>query len=190
MTGASARTIATAAGVNQALIFYHYGTVDDLLAAACVTTTRSRVARYADRFAAVTTLRELLDVGRALHAEELAEGNVSMLAQLLAAAQTGHKLAGPTGEALQLWTAEIEAVLHRLLADSPFSEFADIPGLARAIAAAFVGLELYEGVDPAGADQALSALSQLAVLVELVDELGPLATRVLRSRLKRATRPT
>ena len=38
-----------------------------------------------------------------------------------------------------------------LLAGSPLAEVADPAGLARAISAGFIGLELYEGVDPAGA---------------------------------------
>jgi hypothetical protein len=145
---------------------------------------------FADRFAAVGSLRELLQVGRDLHTAELAEGNVSVLAQLLAAAQTEDRLAEPTAAALRLWTDEIEAVLDRLLAGSPVSEVADIAGLARAVAAAFVGIELYEGVDRDGADRALEALDQLAVLVEVVEELGPLARRALRSRIKRAATRT
>ena len=189
VTGASARTIAAAAGVNQALVFYHYGSVDELLGAACRQATEQRVAAYAGRFAAVTSLRELLQVGRDLHTAELAQGNVSVLAQLLAAAQTGDRLAAPTAAAFALWTGEIEAVLTRLLAGSPVAEIADIPGLARAVAAAFVGIELYEGVDRDGAHQALEALDQLAVLVEVVEELGPLARRALRSRIRRASGP-
>lgn len=184
VTGVSARTIAAAAGANQALVFYHYGSVDELLGAACLAATRQRVAAYADRFAAVGSLRELLQVGLDLHASELAEGNVSVLAQMLAAAQTGERLAEPTAAALQLWTDEIETVLTRLLTGSPVAEVADIPGLARAVSAAFVGLELFEGVDRPGAHRALAALDQLAVLVEVVDELGPLARRALRSRVK------
>ncbi|GGN90545.1 TetR family transcriptional regulator [Actinoplanes lobatus] len=190
VTGVSARTIAAAAGANQALVFYHFGSVDDLLGAACEQATRQRVEAFAERFAAVGSLRELLQVGRDLHYEELAMGNVSVLAQLLAAAQSGERrLAAPTAAALRMWTGEIEAVLQRLLAGSPVAEVADIPGLARAVGAAFVGIELYEGVDRDGASRALDALDQLAVLVEVVDELGPLARRALKSKIKKAATP-
>jgi AcrR family transcriptional regulator len=190
VAGISARTIAAAAGVNQALIFYHYGSVDELLTATCLINTRERVDRYTQRFAAVGSLRELLSVGRALHEEERRLGNVSILAQLLAAAQTDGKLADATRAALALWIEQIEAVLQRLLAGAPFAEVADVPGLARAISAAFVGLELYEGVADAEAQRALAALDQLAVLVEVVDELGPVSRRALRAKIGRASRGT
>ncbi|HWF41120.1 MAG TPA: TetR/AcrR family transcriptional regulator, partial [Acidothermaceae bacterium] len=35
IAGTSARVIAATAGVNQALVFYHFGTVDQLIDAAC-----------------------------------------------------------------------------------------------------------------------------------------------------------
>ena len=53
------------------------------------------------------------------------------------------------------------------------------------MSAAFIGLELYEGVDPAGARAALDALDRLAVLLEVMDDLGPLARRALRAKLRR-----
>lgn len=185
IAGVSARTIAAAAGVNQALVFYHFGSVDDLLAAACTAGTAARVAHYSPRLAAVGSLRELLDLGRTIHAEEQRLGNVAVLAQLLAGAQNDQRLAAPVAAALRLWTEQIERTLERLLAESPLADVADVPGLAHAVAAAFVGIELYEGVDPTGAGRALAALDQLAVLVEVVDELGPVARRVLRNRLAR-----
>ncbi|MBX7265945.1 TetR/AcrR family transcriptional regulator [Micromonospora sp. Llam7] len=189
IAGVSARTIAAAAGVNQALVFYHFGSVDDLLTAACRSATAARVGVYRARFAEVTSLRELLDLGRALHERERAEGNVAVLAQLLAGAQSDPRLAEPTAAALGLWTVEIEAVLHRLLDGSPVAAVADPGGLARAISAAFVGLELFDGVDPAGARSAFDALERLAVLVEVVDDLGPLARRAVRARLGNLPRP-
>ncbi|RIV37928.1 TetR/AcrR family transcriptional regulator [Micromonospora radicis] len=187
IAGVSARTIATAAGVNQALVFYHFGSVDDLLAEACRSATAARVAAYRPRFAAVGSLRELLDLGRGLHEREQAEGNLAVLAQLLAGAQTDARLAEATAVALRLWTVEIEAVLHRLLDGSPVAPVADPAGLARAVSAAFIGLELYDGVDPAAARAAFDALERLAVLVEVVDDLGPLARRAVRAKLRDLT---
>jgi AcrR family transcriptional regulator len=186
IAGTSARTIAAAAGVNQALIFYHFGDMDALLAEACRRTTERRVARYRDRFATVDSLRDLLAAGREIHAEERAEGNIAVLAQLLAAGQTDPVLGRVTADALALWVTEIEAVLTRLLRDSPLSEVVDPPSLSRVVSAAFIGLELYEGVDPEGGSTALEALDQLGRLVELVEELGPLARRAVRSRIRRA----
>src|SRR5690606_12276513 len=51
----SARTIAAAAGVNQALVFYHFGSVDELLVAAGRHGAEQHLARFRHRFATVRT---------------------------------------------------------------------------------------------------------------------------------------
>ncbi|MGW5052778.1 TetR/AcrR family transcriptional regulator [Actinokineospora sp. NPDC004072] len=183
--GATARAIAAAAGVNQALVFYHFGTVHDLLKAACLAATEARVRPFAERLEQVGDLRGLLALGRSVHAEERANGNVMVLAQVLAGAQADPRLAAAAAEALRLWTAPVEAALTRLLAESPVAAALDVPGLARAVSASFIGLELYDGVDAEGAAAALDALDRLAVLVEVVDDLGPVARRALRAKLRR-----
>ncbi len=186
IAGISARTIAAATGVNQGLIFYHFGSVDQLIIEACRTSTAERIQPYRERFAEATSLRELLAVGRELHAAEQAAGNVTVLAQVLAGAQQSKAFAEAGRDALQLWIDEIEAVLDRLMQKSPIEVVVDKPGLARGVAAAFIGIELYDGVDPAGAESALAALEQLSVLTEVLDDLGPVARRAVRARVRKA----
>ncbi|MFE0452222.1 TetR/AcrR family transcriptional regulator [Streptomyces sp. NPDC058914] len=183
----SARTVAATAGVNQALVFYHFGSVDELLAAACRYGAERTVARYRARFDTVTSLSELLVLGREIHEQERTGGHVMLLGQLLAGAQTHEALGPATAAGLDLWIAEIQQVLDRVLTGTPFGEFTDPAGLARAIAASFVGIELYEGVDGAGATAALDALAQLGLLVSALEELGPVAQRAVRQYLRRAT---
>ncbi|WP_433174701.1 TetR/AcrR family transcriptional regulator [Actinoallomurus sp. CA-150999] len=191
IAGISARTIAGTADVNQALVFYHFGSVDQLLAASCAEAAAQRVQMFRERFAEVGSLRELLAAGRELHATERAAGNVTVLAQMLAGAQRDPALAAATSAALEQWAHELERVLDRVLPATPLIEIADTPALARAISAAFIGIELYEGADPQAADSALNALDNLGAALEALDSLGPLATRAMRAKIRRAapTRP-
>jgi AcrR family transcriptional regulator len=184
----SARTIAAAAGVNQGLVFYHFGSVDELLAAACRYGAERTVSRYRARFDSVASLSELLAVGREIHEQQRAGGHVALLGQLLAGAQTHETLGPATAAGLDLWIVEIEKVLRRVLAGTPLEEFVDPKGLARAVAASFVGIELYEGVDAAGASAALGALEQLGFLVGALEELGPVGQRAVRMHVRRSGR--
>ena len=59
---------------------------------------------------------------------------------------------------------------------------------ARTNVSGFIGLQLYERVDAVGAERALDSLEQLGVLVELVDELGPVARRALRAKVRKAAK--
>jgi AcrR family transcriptional regulator len=188
IAGVSARTIAAAAGVNQALIFYHFGSVDDLLAAATVRSTEEQVALYRERFAQVRSLRELQSVGREVRVRERAAGHVAILGQLLAGAQTNPVYATATRDALQLWIVEIEEVLGRVLSDSVLADVADVPGLARALSASFIGMELMAVVDPDGDALAAAALDQLGGLAERLDEVGPVTQRALRGAVRRTAR--
>jgi len=187
IAGASARSIAATAGVNQALVFYHFGTVDELLTAAVRHGAQQRVWVYRDRFGSVTSLRELLDLGRSLHADERAAGDLAVLAQMLAGAQADQRLRPATAAGLGLWVAEIETVLHRILGSTPIAGFTDIGGLGRAIATAFIGLELYDGVDTDGADRAMNALEQLATLTTMLEDAGPLARKTIKRRARKVT---
>ena len=188
VAAASARTIAARAGVNQALIFYHFGAVDEVLAAASRQAVEVSIAGYADRFAAVTSLHELLALGRELHERERAAGNVAMMAQLMSAAPRRPVLAAAAAEAMSAWTEQVEGVLRRVLRGSPVTEVTDVGGLARATSAGFIGLELYDGVAPERAAAALEALDGLGTLLQVLDDLGPVTRRAVRARVRRSRR--
>ncbi|MBN6038668.1 TetR family transcriptional regulator [Amycolatopsis sp. 195334CR] len=188
ITAVSARSVAAAAGANQALIFYHFGNLEELIAQTCVQTTEVRVAAHRPRFAEVRSLAELLALGREIHEAERAEGNLAVLAQTLAGAQGGGRLAEATREALGKWTTEVESTLMRVLSGSPLTEFTDPAGLARATSAGFLGLTLFEAVDAEGGEQALGALAQLAALADVLESLGPVATKALRAKLRSAAK--
>ncbi|RLV54661.1 TetR/AcrR family transcriptional regulator [Aeromicrobium phragmitis] len=178
----SARTIAERAGLAQGLVFYHFGTVSDLIGEACLEATRARVDRYAARFDAVDDLTGLVDLADDLHREERAAGTVAVLGQILAAAQADPALAVAAGDALALWTARVSDVLRRVLAGSPFGDILAPDALAELVAAAFVGIELTE---PTRGDDGLDrALGSIRRLTSAMDDLGPVARRAVRSALK------
>jgi AcrR family transcriptional regulator len=172
----SARSIAATAGVNQALIFYHFGSVDELLAAACRQTATAQAQLYAARLASAATVREVLAAGRTLPQ--------SPVVQLLSGARTNGVLAAACNEAVARWTALTEEALRRRLRRSDLADRCDLAGLARALTATAIGLELYDGVDAVASAQAIVALDQLAALTDAAAALG--VRRAARSRIGRA----
>ncbi|MBO1765640.1 TetR family transcriptional regulator [Allobranchiibius sp. GilTou38] len=183
----SARAVATRAGVNQALVFYHFGTVAELVDLACRTALDARVAAYADRFDAIDDIEAFLALARELNAEERRAGNVAMMAQLLAAGQHDEALASTARYCLGQWSEQVERVLRRVLRSHPVADLIDVGGLAHAVTCGFVGVELMQGVEADGADAALATLDQIAALLDVFDDLGPVARRAVASRLRRGS---
>jgi AcrR family transcriptional regulator len=188
MTGLSARSIAREAEVNQALIFYHFDTVDGLVDRACRALVDESVSFYRDRIAGATSAAELLRVGRELHEQERAAGTVAVMAQILAGGQSNPTLAAAARFALDTWSGEIEKTLRRLLAGTPVEDITDVPSLAKAVSASFVGLELYDGVDSEAANAALDALERLGVLLDVLTDLGPMARKALSVRVRKSVK--
>jgi AcrR family transcriptional regulator len=185
VVGVSARSVATRAGVNQALVFYHFGSVSGLLDAAVRRSIDLAVASYRDRLADVGTLGELLSIGRDLHAAEKGLGNVLQMAQVMAGAMRDETLAEAARYAMDRWTTEVEVALRRVLRPTPLHGLVDPHGLARAVSAGFLGLELHDAVDPVASAEALGALDAVGSLVSALDVLPPLAVRALRARAHR-----
>jgi AcrR family transcriptional regulator len=189
VAGVSARTVAARAEVNQALVFYHFGSVSGLLDAAVRRSVDLAVESYRDRLADVESLDRLLEVGRDLHEREKRAGNVGQMAQVMAGALRDETLAGAGRYAMDRWSDEVEKVLARVLPATPLAGLVEPAGLARAVAAGFIGLELYDGVDPQGASEALTSLETIVALMTVVESLPPVAVRAVRRRVVRKVGP-
>ncbi|MCA1727521.1 MAG: TetR family transcriptional regulator, partial [Actinobacteria bacterium] len=81
---ASARAIARRGGFNQALIFYHFGSLANLLVEAFARTSEEQVERYRAAAEGVSSLTGLVEIARRLHQEDAAEGHVAVVTQLMA----------------------------------------------------------------------------------------------------------
>ena len=147
IAGTSARAIATRGGFNQSLIFYHFGSVSDLLVAATQMLSEQRLSRYRDRVAEVRTLSELAAVAGELHEQDIRDGQVTVLAQMLAGASSFPEIAGDLMAVFQPWIDLVDGVVQRLLPDSPLTALIRTDDVAYTVAALFVGLELLTALD-------------------------------------------
>src|SRR4030081_3563867 len=80
--GASARTIAHMGGFNQALIFYHFGSVQTALLAALDLISERRLADYGPAFETARTASELGRLARAIYDEDLERGDITALGEV------------------------------------------------------------------------------------------------------------
>ena len=167
IAGISARTIARHGGFNQALIFYHFGSVEGLLVAVARSESERRSELYAPALAEVSSLAELVAVARRLHDEEFQAGTVAALTQMLAGAVGSEDLSLGITEALRPWTTLVGETIDRLLADVPFGELLPRDDLTSGVAALFLGIELLTGLDPGIASGSLfTTMETVATLVD------------------------
>ena len=174
--GASARAIARHGDFNQALIFYHFGSLNDLFIAVLDQLSIERTENYSDRLTGVDSLTEIIEIAGELHLEELQHGHIAILAQLLASVATEPDLREPLRERFQPWADTVEAALIEALGDSPYVALVPTADLAYLIVSVFIGLELMLGLedDAAGRDKQLfTTLTALARILEAMLSMMP-----------------
>ena len=143
----SARTIARTGDFNQALIFYHFGSVNDLLLAALDRVSGTRMERYREALGRASGLIELSSVARELYLEDIDCGHSTVLAELFAASSGNAALREQMLKRMQPWLEFTEALIRRLLQDSPFGSMIDARAAAGAVLAMYVGVDLLLHLD-------------------------------------------
>jgi AcrR family transcriptional regulator len=172
ITGATARAIAHRAGVNQALIFYHFGSVTNLLLQAFLRTSDEQIARYRAAASEVTSLHDLVAIARRLHEEDLRSGAVTAVTQLMAAANEP-ELNRQILDRFQEWIAIVEEALRRAVAGTPLAGAVPVREAAYAISAMFLGIEIITRLDPSRSE-APALFDMMANAATMAEALAPL----------------
>jgi AcrR family transcriptional regulator len=167
----TARAIARRGGFNQALIFYHFGSVANLLLEAFRQTSVQQVAKYGAAAAEVSSLSDLVEIARRLHAEDLESGAVTAVTQLMAAA-TDPEQGGAILDRFEEWIRIVEEALDRATRGYPFRGLIPSREGAYAICAMFLGIELMSRLDPQRSE-ADAVFDMMARTAELIENLVP-----------------
>jgi AcrR family transcriptional regulator len=168
--GTSARAIARAGGVNPALIFYHFGGVNELLLAALDATSADRMARYRSALAEVITLKQLFEVMEVLYAEDMKSAHITAVQELVAASTFSPELKPEMARRMDPWFKFAEEVIDRLVAGSPLASLISTGDIAYAIVSMYMGLETVTRLrGDASAQQTLFAAGRR--LAPILDEM-------------------
>src|SRR6266508_6985190 len=111
--GATSRAIARAGGFNQALLFYHFGTLDALLLAALDHTSAQRLERYRKAVDEAETVEELLAVAARVQAEDRETGHTTVVAQMIAGSVARPELAPEMIARMEPWIDLCEQALAK-----------------------------------------------------------------------------
>ncbi len=169
--GSSARVIAREGAFNQALIFYHFGSVRNLLLAVLDLVSERRMSEYGPAFEDARTMPELAALAQRIYSEDLARGYVTVLGEMVSGGVTDASLGGEVAARIEPWIEMVERKLEELLAGTPFESLASPGDLAFGLVA------LYFGVDMLGHMQ--GDQSRARSLLDLATRLSALAQAFL-----------
>jgi AcrR family transcriptional regulator len=145
--GTSAREIAAMGGLNQALVFYHYGSVQNLLVAALDVVSARRLASYGPRFDRATSVGELAVLAREIYKEDLQNGYVTVLAEMVAGGVSDRDLGVAVVERIEPWIEMVASKLSQLTAGTVLDALIPARETAFAIVALYLGMDLLSHLD-------------------------------------------
>jgi len=167
--GTSARAIARTGEFNQALIFYHFGSVNSLLLEALRETSDRRMATYSAALEGIDTPDQLLRVAADAYREDVRAGHLTVLAEMIAGSSSAPELGREIAGLLQPWMAFAEAAIERAGSGLALADLPPARDLAFAVVALYLGTELLAHLE----GDTHQAESMFASLQETVAMLQP-----------------
>lgn len=174
--GASARDIAGRAGCTQASVFYHFGSVTDLLLAALDEVSSRRLASYVRVLDEARSLTDLIDSARVIFSEDLDAGHVTVLVEMITGAQSVPGLGEQVAIRLAPWRDLAESAVREAVAGSPVASLVPTKEVAHAVVAGFLGLELLANLD-GDREAALTLFDRTRAIAGLLDLTGAAFTQ-------------
>ena len=145
--GTTARAIARTGKLNQALIFYHFGSLDRLLLAALDLTSAQRLARYRSALEKVQSLAEVVNVMSRLYTEDVEVGHVAAVQEMVAGGSSVPGLRPEVVARMEPWVTFADDVITRLLKGSFLESVLPTRDFAYAAVALYFGMETLTHLD-------------------------------------------
>jgi AcrR family transcriptional regulator len=139
--GTTARVIAARGGFPVGLIFYHFGTLDDLLLAVLDHTSDARLPQWRATLTDVDDLAVLFERMHGLYAADVASGHAMAVKELVANGALSDRLGPAMASRMEPWFALGETVARRVLEKSPILNLVGARDLAVSAIALYLGLE-------------------------------------------------
>jgi len=173
--GASARAIAERAGSTQGLIFYHFGSVANLLLAALDAVSEERLHQYQDVVTAANTPSQLLEAAKVIFRKDLDAGYITVLVEMIAGASSTPGLGVEVAARIEPWKEFAQTAVEHALGSSPLSTVVPSRDLAYGIVALYLGLEMLSHLDgdPKPALDLFAQAQRLDDLLEAMTEPTP-----------------
>jgi AcrR family transcriptional regulator len=176
--GASARAIAERAGSNQGLIFYHFGSVTNLLLAALDEVSAQRMHDYGEAVGRVGSLGELVEVATDIFRTDLDAGHMTVLAEMIAGASSVPGLGAEVAERIHSWREFARSAMEECIGGTPLGSVVPAGDVAHALVALYLGLEMLSHLDGdrQPALRLFGLAGQLAGLLEITGASSTAAT--------------
>jgi AcrR family transcriptional regulator len=171
--GTTARAIARTGKLNQALIFYHFGSVDRLLLAALDATSQNRLSRYRAGLADVTRITELVEAMARLYKEDVLSGHITAVQEMVAGGSSVPALRQAVLARMDPWIVFAREVIARVTAGTVVEKLVPIDDLAFSAVALYFGIETITNL---GGDR-----SRAETLFETGRRFAPIADALLQS---------
>jgi AcrR family transcriptional regulator len=168
--GASARVVAGRAELNQALIFYHFGSVANLLLTALDAVSDARWEHYSRMVEAVGSPTELVDAASEIFRADIDAGYITVLAEMMAGASTSPDLGPAVATRIDAWRGFAHTAIENALVGSGLGPLVPVADVAYGVVALYLGLEMLSHLD-GNREPALKLFAHAREMAQLLQSL-------------------